>query len=53
LNFFAYANGNPASYVDPFGLGALSDEQLANIPALAPTPEEQQLQGAIAAFVDM
>jgi RHS repeat-associated protein len=22
LNFFAYANGNPVSYLDPFGLGA-------------------------------
>ncbi len=53
LNTYAFANGNPVSYVDPFGLGSLTDEQLANIPALAPTPFQQQVQGVLAAFVDL
>jgi len=26
LNFFTYANGNPVSYLDPFGLGALESD---------------------------
>ena len=26
LNFYAYANGNPVSYLDPFGLGAWYDD---------------------------
>ena len=27
LNHYAYANGNPVTYLDPFGLGAISDAE--------------------------
>jgi RHS repeat-associated protein len=27
LNFYAFANGNPVSYLDPFGLGAVGENQ--------------------------
>jgi len=44
LNFYAYANGNPVSYVDPFGLGSVNDAILAASWFNAPTPEETQIQ---------
>jgi len=30
LNFYAYANGNPVTYLDPFGLGAIQDDSKYN-----------------------
>jgi RHS repeat-associated protein len=36
LNWFAYANGNPVSYLDPFGLGAIGED--SNMSWLTPTP---------------
>jgi len=52
LNFYAYANGNPVSYVDPFGLGAVSDAMAAASWFNAPTPEETQVQDFLASFVN-
>jgi RHS repeat-associated protein len=52
LNFYAYANGNPVSYVDPFGLGAISDALAAASWFNAPTPEETQIQTYLAGFVN-
>jgi RHS repeat-associated protein len=54
LNFYAYANANPVSYLDPFGLGAVSDNLLASASWFnAPTPEEQQMQQVLAGFVNL
>ena len=53
LNSFAYANGNPVSYLDPFGLGALSDSLISSTWFNAPTPEEQQMQQVLAGFVNL
>jgi hypothetical protein len=53
LNFYAFANGNPVSFVDPFGLGALSDALAATSWFNAPTPEDLQLQDALACFVNL
>jgi hypothetical protein len=30
LNFYAYANGNPVSYLDPFGMGAAGENSLSS-----------------------
>jgi RHS repeat-associated protein len=53
LNFYAFANGNPVSFVDPFGLGALSDALAATSWFNAPTPEDLQLQDALACVVNL
>ena len=53
LNFYAYANGNPVSYVDPFGLGALSDSLISSTWFNAPTPQEQQMQQFLAGVVNL
>jgi RHS repeat-associated protein len=52
LNFYAYANGNPVSLVDPFGLGAVSDALAAASWFNAPTPEETEVQNFLADFVN-
>src|SRR5882724_3524813 len=51
MNFYAFANGNPVSYVDPYGLGAMSSSFFDTFHA--PTPEEQQFQQFIAGFVNL
>jgi RHS repeat-associated protein len=54
MNFYAYANANPVSYLDPFGLGAVSDNLLVSSSWFnAPTPEEQQMQQVLAGFVNL
>lgn len=41
LNWYAYAGGNPVSYLDPFGMGAVSDNFLSPSWLRAPTPIPQ------------
>lgn len=53
LNFYAYANGNPVTLVDPFGLGALGESGLDSSMFHAPTPESQQAQQVLAGFVNL
>lgn len=52
LNLYAYANGNPVSLVDPFGLGAVSDALAAAAWFNAPTPEQIQVQNFLAGLVN-
>jgi hypothetical protein len=49
---YAYANGNPVSLVDPFGLGAVSDALAAAAWFNAPTPEQIQVQNFLAGLVN-
>jgi RHS repeat-associated protein len=53
LNAFTYANGNPVSYLDPFGLGAVAESALSSswMPT-APTAGEQQMQSFLTDFVN-
>jgi RHS repeat-associated protein len=53
LNMYAFANGNPVSYMDPFGLGALSESGIAAASLYnAPTPEQVQIQSAMAGIAN-
>jgi hypothetical protein len=45
LPALAYANGNPVSLVDPFGLGAISDPVANASWVHAPTDSEQAIAG--------
>ncbi len=53
LNFYAYANGNPVTFVDPFGLGALGEAGLDNSWIHAPTPAERQNEQNLADFLNL
>jgi len=53
LNFYAYANGNPVSLIDPFGFGAVSDAIAAASWFNAPTPEQIQIEGFLTDFVNI
>ena len=56
LNHYAYANGNPVSYLDPFGLGALSESSssswLSTYNSIASTvvPGQSAWNSAVTAF---
>jgi RHS repeat-associated protein len=52
LNWYAFANGNPVGFVDPFGLGALSESTVDLSWFAAPTPAQQEMQNALASFVN-
>ena len=43
LNFYAYANGNPASMTDPMGLDAVNENLQPPSWTEAPTPQQQQM----------
>ena len=53
LNLYAFCNGNPVSYLDPFGLGAVGESALLSswMPT-APTAFEQQMQSFLTDFVN-
>ena len=53
LNQYAFANGNPASYLDPYGLGALGESALTSSWFNAPTPAETEAQTILAGFVNL
>jgi RHS repeat-associated protein len=64
LNFYAYAGGNPVTYIDPLGLGAMGDSQLSSwlnpspflndevYTQFAPTAAEKQAEQVEADFVN-
>jgi RHS repeat-associated protein len=52
LNHYAYANGNPVSYLDPFGMGAVGESSVDPSWFNAPTAEQTEVQNMLAGFVN-
>jgi len=53
LNFYAYANGNPISNLDPFGLGALNESSVDLTWFNAPTVGQQQYESILSGFLNV
>ena len=53
LNVYAYANGNPVTLIDPYGLGAIGESSVDLTWFNAPTPAQQEFQQIMAGFVNL